>query len=422
MKLLAKVLVVLLVLGAAGAVAFPYARDYWKARNRLVYRQVQVTRGEIVQVVNSTGTVQPVKRVQIGSFVSGPIKELYVDYNSVVKKKELLAKIDPEIFEAAAARDRASCATSRAEVERIDAMLQQAIRDEKRAKELQAMNEEYISETEMDKFFYSRLSLEAQLALAKAQVQQAEGGLKNSLANLDYTNIRSPVDGVVIDRKVDQGQTVAAQFQTPELFIVAPEMEKRMHVFASVDEADIGLIREAKQRQQQVFFTVDAYPTELFEGTIYQIRVNPTSTQNVVTYTVVVEAPNSRLRLMPGMTAKLSFQIEKRAGILKIPNAGLRFFPKPEQVRPEDRELLEGTEEEPASDEQARPAETQRSAMERALASRSRNRRYVWVEEGDFLRGVEIVTGLSDSKYSEIVSGELADGQEVVTGIKPKTP
>jgi len=422
MRFLAKVLAVLLVLGVAGAMAFPYVRDYWKARNRLVYRQVRVVRGEIVHVVNSTGTVQPVRRVQVGSFVSGPIKELYVDYNSRVEKGDLLARIDPQIVEANVARDRASRAIARAEVARIKALLQQAVKDEERARALQAANEDYISETEMDKFHYGRLSLEAQVALAEAQVKQAEGNLENSEANLGYTEICSPVDGVVIDRKVEEGQTVAAQFQTPELFVVAPDMEKNMHVFASVDEADIGLIRDAKRREQKVFFTVDAYLDDLFEGTIDQIRMNPATTQNVVTYTVIVKAPNPQLKLLPGMTAKLSFQIQNRAGILKIPNAALRFFPKPEQVRPEDRELLEGTEEDSASDEQARPAETQRSAVERAMASRNRNRRYVWVEDGDFLRAVEIVTGLSDSKYSEIVSGELGDGQEVVTGIKPKTP
>ena len=149
-----------------------------------------------------------------------------------------------------------------------------------------------------------------------------------SEANLDYTEIRSPVDGIVIDRKIDPGQTVAATFQTPELFIVAPDMRKEMHVFASVDEADIGLIRDAQESGQPVRFTVDAYPDDLFEGKIFQIRKSSTTTQNVVTYPVVVSAPNPDLKLLPGMTASISFQVARDAtNVLRIPNAALRFYP-----------------------------------------------------------------------------------------------
>src|SRR5262249_35270251 len=152
--------------------------------------------------------------------------------------------------------------------------------------------------------------------------------------------IRAPVDGVVIDRKIDPGQTLAAQFQTPELFIIAPDMKKEMYVMASVDEADIGLIRRAQESNQPVHFTVDAYPDDLFEGKIGQVRMNSTTTQNVVTYPVVVTAPNPDMKLMPGLTANISFQISEKKDTIRIPNAALRFYPKPEQVRPEDRLLL----------------------------------------------------------------------------------
>ena len=202
-------------------------------------------------------------------------------------------------------------------------------------------NKRYISETEMDKYRFSRQMLEAQLLVAQASVQQAEGNMGTSKMYLEYTKIISPVDGVVIDRKIDAGQTLAAQFQTPEMFVVAPGMEKRMYVYASVDEADIGLIRDAQKNEHEVTFTVDAYPDDLFTGKIFQVRVNPTTTQNVVTYTVVVVAPNPERKLLPGMTANLSFQIEKRTkdhqgsqrGAAVLPQAGVRSPGRPEGAR-----------------------------------------------------------------------------------------
>ena len=419
MKTLLKVVVVLAVLAVAAGAAYYYGMAYWKASTKPAYRQAKVLRGEIVLVVNSTGTVQPVQRVTVGAVVSGPVKQLFVDHNAQVKKGDLLAKIDPRIYEANVARDKASLATAKAEVERAEALLQQAVNDEKRAEALRKENREYISDTELDKYKFTRMSLEAQLQVVKAAVEQAQGNLENSQTNLSYTEIRSPVDGVVIDRKIDEGQTLAAQFQAPELFVVAPEMEKRMLVYAAVDEADIGLIREAQTRNQQVQFTVDAYPEDLFQGKIYQVRLNPTTTQNVVTYTVVVEASNPQLKLLPGMTANLSFQIEKREKILKVPNAALRFYPKPEQVRKEDKKLVDGTAEEKADEE---GATVQLSAKERAEANRKHNRRHVWVLEGDLLRAVEIETGLSDNNYTQVVSGPLKVGQEVVTGVKTSSP
>jgi HlyD family secretion protein len=423
MKFLLKAFVVLLVLGVGGYFAWSEVQAYWIARNKPVYRLAAVTRGEVIQVVNSTGTVQPVLRVQVGAVVSGPILNLYVDHNAKVRKGDLLAKIDPRIYKANAARDEATCATGRADVQRVTALLQQAKNDEARALKLRTKKADYVSDTEMDRLKFGRISFEAQLALAQAQVMQAEGNLLNSNANLSYTEIRSPVDGVVIDRKIDEGQSLAAQFQTPELFVVAPEMEKRMHVFASVDEADIGVIRQAQQQKNPVLFTVDAYPDDLFEGKIYQIRMNPTTVQNVVTYTIVVEAPNAELKLLPGMTAKLSFQIAKHEKVLKIPNAALRFYPKSDQVRPEDRELLEGAEETPSSEEEGTEnLESQRSAMERALARKNRNRRHVWITEDDLLRAVPIALGLNDGKHTELASGELIEGQELVTGIRQKKP
>ncbi len=420
MKFALKLLLILVVvLGAVAAASRPVAQ-YWRARNRVQFRTAEVSRGTIVQVKNSTGTIKPVLSVQVGSFVSGPIMELHVEFNDHVKKDQLMAKIDPLIYNSNVARDEAVLATRKADVERVKAQLQLATNDERRSKELRAENQDFISQAEMDQFHFNRMQLAAQLAVAEATVKQAQGSLDYSVANLGYTDIKSPVDGVVIDRKIQPGQTIAAQFQTPELFTIAPDMEKKMHVFASVDEADIGLIKDAQSRKQPVRFTVDAYPDDLFEGEIEQVRVSSTTTQNVVTYPVVVAAPNPQLKLLPGMTASLSFQIAEKADVLRIPVAALRFYPDIRHVREEDRALLEGI------DNPSRPndpnnddvSETKLSAMEKAAAGKARNHRHVWtVQEDGKLRAIEVVTGIDDNKFAEIISGDVKEGQEIVIGL-----
>jgi HlyD family secretion protein len=246
------------------------------------------------------------------------------------------------------------------------------------------------------------MALEAQLTVAEAAVKQAEANLKNSKANLDYTDILSPVDGIVIDRKIDPGQTLASQFQTPELFTIAPDMDKVMHVFASVDEADIGMIRRAQEANQPVKFEVDAYPDDEFEGTIYQIRKSSTTTNNVVTYPVVIAAPNPDLKLLPGMTADIEFQIDVLNNVVRIPNAALLYYPPPELVRQQDRGLVD-------------------ASMKDAPAARKKRRadqRHVWVAEGKLLRAVPVRVGLSDGQFTQLVSGEVKPGQSLVTALE----
>jgi HlyD family secretion protein len=275
----------------------------------------------------------------------------------------------------------------------------------------------------MDQFKFKRMSLEAMVTVAESNVLQAEANLQNSQANLEYTKITAREDGVIIDRKVDPGQTVASSFQTPELFVLAPDMRKEIRVFASVDEADIGQIRDAQRTGQPVRFTVDAYPDDLFSGTIFQIRRNSTTTQNVVTYPVVVSAPNPDLKLLPGMTAAISFQVGERKDVLRIPNAALRFYPNREQVRPEDRPVLEGAGSaagKSEDEEEQERAAAGRSAEEKAELKRKRNRRHVWVIDGEFLRAVEVMTGLADGNHTELLSGDLKEGQKLVSGIQPK--
>jgi HlyD family secretion protein len=477
MRRLLRWLLVLGVLAAITAAVSIPAWSWWQQHARPRYLTAAVSRGRVETVVNSTGTIKPVRTVSVGAFTSGPIKEVLVDYNSVVYKKSLdrprqtdllalnlgtlaggpaavplgpltlaltglgvtdcpatlLAVIDPQLSQAALDRDqaaldrdRALLKTQEADLKRVEALLKQAENNLTRAKRLMAINKDYLSENDLDQFQFTYLSYVAQRELAEANVTQAtaavrqsEANLANSRTNLGYTRIFAPEDGIVIERKVDPGQTVAASFQTPELFTIALEMDRHMYVFASVDEADIGLIRIAMERNRSspeterkrlAKFTVDAYPGELFEGDIHDIRQNATTTQNVVTYPVVIDAPNLERRLMPSMTANISFQIDIREDVLRLPAVALRFVPMPFQVRPEDRHYVEL---EPAS---PAPSARKTSASEKADQARKLHERIVWVQEGDWLRAVPVRLGLIESQFAEVVESDLTEGQPVVTG------
>lgn len=410
--------VILVSVFGGGVLAFPPLEHWWRTRNVPQYRTSKLLRGDLVSVVNSTGTVTPVLSVRVGSFASGPVVKLHVDYNTPVKKDGLLAEIDPTLYEAVRDRDAAALNLARADVGRVSAQLLQAKNDFRRAKSIRSTSKGGISEEELDKYQTNLASLEAQLAIAQAQVKQAEANLRNSEKNLSFTKIRSPVDGVVIDRKIEEGQTLVAQFQVPDLFVVAKDLVKEIHVYASIDEADIEQVRRAQRNRNPVHFTVDSHPEDLFEGRVYQVRLNPTTKENVVTYSVVVSCPNPDMRLLPGMTAKLSLQIDLRKDILKVPNAALRFYPKVENVREEDRKVLEVTEEATYSDSGDKTLDS-RSATRRVLDRRKSNQRHVWVVDLEGrLRAVPVTTGISDHKYTELLSGELDEGQELVTGTK----
>ena len=410
-RFLRRLVIAAVVCGLAFAACRPIVGKF-TAGSKPNWRKAKVSRGRILYDVRATGEVKPVLKVSIGSFVSGPITDLYADFNQVVKKGDMLALVDPRLFEAAVARDQASLETRRADVQRVSALYQQAVRNEKRAVALRDENEDFISPREMDTFHFERMSLEAQLRLAKAAVKQAEAALQTSQANLGYTEIRSPVDGVVINRLIEEGQTLAAQFQMPELFQLAPDMEKKMHVFATVDEADVGRIIRAKENGLPVEFTVSAYPEDTFYGEIEQIRKNSTTTENVVTYPVVVAAPNPDLKLLPGMTASLSFQVDERKDVLRVPNSALRFYPnKRQQVREQDREILDGEE-----DEDSDIKETHLTDEEKEELRHERARRYVWVDDGEFLKAVQIEVGLVGWKHTELVDGDLGEDDELVVG------
>jgi HlyD family secretion protein len=405
-------LIVVLLLVAAGVFGGLKARAYWQKRNEPKFKFAKVTRGDIVFEVLATGTVDPILKVDIGSFVSGPIVKLEVEFNQRVEEGQLLAKVDPRRYKAAAMRDEAALQTARCRVLQVQTELQRAINDEQRAEHLREINEDYVSDTEMDQFMFTRQGLEAQLLVSEQSVRQAEAQLTDSELNLDYTNIVAPMAGTIIDRLIDPGQTLAAQFQTPQLFVLAPDMKERMWVLASVVEADIGYVIQAKEEERPVYFTVDAYEDELFEGVIYQVRKNPTAEQSVVTYPVVVETPNPDLKLLPGMTANLSFEVDKRENVLRIPGAAIRFLPDVKYVNEEDKKLIEG-EEEAGEEENVSIA-----ARDRVEASRKRRRRHVWIKDGEKLRSVPIEFGIFSGGHYELVSGDLEEGQQLVTDVE----
>lgn len=440
MKSVIRILIIAGVLLAGSYFAVRRGQLWLAARNQTQFRTAEIQTGDLRISVNATGEVNPVDRMRVGSFVSGPIDALYVDFNSEVTEGQLLAEIDPRIYNASVARDEAALKTRLAEVDRVKAELQRAINDEGRATKLREEDAEFISQAEIDQYKFSRVALEAQLQVAEAGVSQAEATLENSRANVGYTRITSPVNGIVIERLIDPGQTLAAQFQTPEMFVIAPRMREEMHITASVDEADIGLIRSVQNSGQPIYFTVDAYPEEVFEdASIVQIRISPTVSQNVVTYPVIVATPNPDLKLLPGMTASLTFQVVELKGVRKIPNEALRFNPEKAQVREADRKFLELSLQDEADEESARSALTP-PVDEVARAASNAAERVVWVREtaeeaiadgrqvpehmtdgfSGMLRAVEIVVGESDYRFTQILSGALDAGDEVVTGIRPR--
>jgi HlyD family secretion protein len=450
-----RVIVIAVLLVVIGGVALAYAGIYAKLHQQpsALFKTAAVNRGEIKTIVTSSGTVQPVQSVKIGSVVSGPIKEVYVDFNSRVKADQILAEVDPRTYKANLAREEATLAAREADKGRVEVLLEQARKNEQRAGKLLQLQEKkkleegkehtFISEYDLDQVMYERKSLEKQVELAAASVAEAKANLESARTNLEFTTVKTPVDGIVTSRKVDKGQTLASQFQTPEMFEVAYKLDETVNISASVDEADIGMIRDAAERKQPVLFTVDAYPEDIFEGKILDqamytsgeaseaadktsnhiiqgIRFNPTTVQNVVTYTVVVEASNCDLKLLPGMTANLRFQIECHDKVLRIPNAALRFKPKADQVRPEDRSIVEKA---TAETESEAKGNTPSNKKIKDLPSKDKlpPKKYVWVVDGDLLAAVEVVLGLYDTNNTEVVSGNLTEKQEVVTGLKTTT-
>ena len=346
-----------------------------------------VDRGEIASTVIATGTVQPVTKVQVGTYVSGPIREIHVDFNSPVTKNQLVAKIDPAPFEVKVRQADANLANARAQVEKARADLRLKRLTFERNRRLR--ERDLISQDELDTSESNDAQAAAQLSLAEAGVKQAQAALEEARISLSYTEIRSPVDGVVVSRAVDVGQTVAASFQTPTLFEIAQDLTK-MQVNANVSESDIGGLRD----EQATTFGVDAYPGRVFEGRVVQVRNAPITVLNVVTYDVIIAVDNHDLALKPGMTATVTITTARREDVLRVPLRALRFRPE-------------------TDGEAASPP----AAVAAGPAARDGAGVFVLDGEGE-LRRVELRTGLRDERWAEVLEGELAPGAAVAVAYR----
>src|SRR5688572_9125556 len=367
------------------------------------YRTAMIERGPVISVVTATGSVNPVVSVQVGTQVSGMIKSLHADFNSVVKAGDVVATIDPEPFRAR--RDQAASNLEMAKANLARAKNEQAQRQRELNRATSLAAQQFVSQNDVDIAVTNAQGAEAQVNVVMAQVKQAEAALNAADLDLKYTTIRSPVNGIVVARNVEVGQTVAASFATPNLFLIALDLTK-MQVDTNVSESDIGGIAEGKEAT----FTVDAYPGHQFTGTIRQVRLAPINVQNVVTYNVVVNVDNQDLRLKPGMTANVSIIVAQKDAVLKVPNAALRFTPPTaaqvdRSASSGNPSIVKGVEQAAGSGRGATPLH-----------------RIIWVQgaSGD-LNSLQVQTGISDGLATEIISNELSEGAMVVVGIeRPK--
>ena len=391
-------LAAILVLAAAGAAAWR-----WRASARAPGPQLdtaQVDRGRIVAKVTATGTLSAIVTVQVGSQVSGRIQALFADFNSAVKKGQLIARIDPQLFQASVEQARANFGAARANLEKSKAQALDARRQYARNKAL--AEQKLIAQADLDTAEANANVADAQVNASEGAVEQARAALHSAEVNLAYTSIVSPTNGVVISRNVDVGQTVAASLQAPTLFVIAEDLAK-MQVDTSVAEADVGRLQPA----MGVTFTVDAYPSEIFRGRVRQIRNAPQTVQNVVTYDAVIDVANPELKLRPGMTANVTFVYAEKDGALRMPNAGLRFRPPPDMLAPSS--AGQGT-----APSQGAPDTGKRDGVPGPAAG-TQDQRTVWVVRAGGPVPVRVRTGISDGTLTEIVEGAVQAGDQVVT-------
>jgi len=380
------------------------------------YETARVERGRIVAQVTATGTLSALVTVQVGSQVSGRIQKLFADFNTPVKKGKLIAKIDPELFQAALAQARANHVAAQADLSRARVQAADAARQSARTREL--AQRKLVAQADLDTAQANADAAQAAVDSAAGKVAQARASLEQAEVNLAYTNIVSPIDGTVISRSVDVGQTVAASLQAPTLFVIAEDLAK-MQVDTSVAEADIGKLRDGMDAS----FGVDAFPNRRFQGTVRQIRNAPQTVQNVVTYDAVVDVANQDLALRPGMTANVSFVYAERANVLRVPAAALRFRPPAELLATERRGG--GTNATEASGRGAGQGgqSGQGGAGRRADATapagggtpREPDRRTVWVLRDGVPTPVRIRTGVTDGSTTEVVEGDLREGDLAIT-------
>jgi HlyD family secretion protein len=405
--------------GFIASAAFIY--QHRSSQNYTSFRTVPVKRGSLAATISATGTVEPEEVVDVGAQVAGQIVAFgkdktgkTIDYGSVVEQGTVLAQIDDTLYAADLAVARAQLQQARAGADRsvadlgqLQAKLVQAEQDWNRAKELGPSDALSQSDYDASRSAYEVAKAnvavgKAAIVQAKDTISQAEAALTRAQRNLDYCTIKSPVKGVIIDRRVNIGQTVVASLNAPSLFLIAKDL-KRLQVWVAVNEADIGNIRPG----QSATFTVDAYPGEVFKGEVGKVRLNAAMTQNVVTYTVEVNTDNSDGRLLPYLTANLKFLVSERQNVLLVPNSALRWAPQADQVAPEGRgkrRTSSGGERQPGD----------RSGP--GAGGEGQVRGTVWVPEGSLVRAIFVQVGLTDGSFTEVQGEGLQEGTLVVVG------
>jgi HlyD family secretion protein len=400
---LAVVLVAVVLVGAVGGV---WAwRRHVAANAQPKFETVTVDRGAIIAKVTATGTLSALVTVQVGTQVSGRIKELHADFNSPVKKGQVIAKIEPSLFQAALESARANYLAGQGTVVKLQAQADNAKLQYTRAQQL--FERKAIAQADLDTAQATLRAAEGDLTAAQGNLAQAKASLHQAQVNLDYTTIVSPTTGVVISRSVDVGQTVAASLAAPTLFLIAEDLTK-MQVDTSVAEADIGKLKPG----MDATFTVDAYPSKIFKGTVRQIRNAPQTQQNVVTYDAVIDVGNPNLELRPGMTANVTFVFDHRESVLRVANAALRFQPPPGLARPGS----EGGAQHPHAGGGGRPPGAGGGRRGGGKpGGETPDRRTIWLLRGPAAEPLKVRVGVTDGVNTEIDNPDVHEGDRVIT-------
>jgi HlyD family secretion protein len=395
----------LIVVAALAAGTFYVVR--WRKAHAVVepkFKTIKVAKGNVAAKVTATGTLSARTTVQVGSQVSGRLLEIFVDFNSPVKKGQVVAKIDPRLFEADLKRARASYMQATAAVTKAKANALLAEKSFERAKMLKEQG--LMGQADYDTAETAVASAKADIDVAKANLEQASAALSTAQVNLGFTTIVSPIDGVVLSRAVDVGQTVAASLQAPVLFTIAQDLRK-IQVDTYVAEADVGKLKAG----MDATFTVDAYPTKKFKGVVREVRNAAATVQNVVTYDAVLDVDNDGLELKPGMTANATFVWAEKDEVLTVPNSALRFQPPPEAIASASASGSAG----PSGSGSAPRPHKQWDPSRKKEGGGDMSRKTVWVLRDNMAHPVRVVVGVTDGTTTEVVSGDLHEGDEVIT-------
>ncbi|NLD04555.1 MAG: efflux RND transporter periplasmic adaptor subunit [Synergistaceae bacterium] len=383
-KLKGRIMGVILLLIAISGGLFWY---YSKGTDEIRYKTATAVKSDLRSVIQATGRLDAVETIDVGTQISGTVKEIYIDYNSVVKQGQLIAEIDPATQQTDVAQAEANLMVVKADLMSSEAILANAEKSLARTRKL--AEKDLIAKADVDTEEKTYLTAKAQVAASRARIEQYRATLNKTKINLGYTKILSPVDGVVVAKNVEKGQTVAASYQTPSIAEIAKDLSQ-MQVEVNVDEADIGGVKEG----QKATFTVDAHPNDPFQGKVTQVRLSPSTTDNVVTYVVIVKVSNDNELLMPGMTANVSLIVEEREDVLVVPNSAFRFKP---------------------ADTSAKSAQPGAGMMGKQTIAEVK-KPAVYVYDKKVPARVEVKRGITDGQNTEIISG-LSEGDEVITGI-----